>query len=273
MRLLACCLQPSRADLRADDRRLSIVIRYPGHAERRSRSPGYRLVRDNRRAHNACFCVCDRISGDLIDLAVTAGAPRTVCWTGRPAGEVGGPGSAPAGTVQEDSGATGVSRRRLSAEARTIGGERPPMTSAMTAGSNMLLTTFRRNGRGVAAPVCTVPVSDGRVGRRPFAANVASSRGATAGKKRHRATSSACQLTAACAIASDAAGSLAILHLGAGKSSANAVCVDCGVYFAIGTPLSLFARLTYAHPVARAVGSNWFGDQLCCVIAGSQASV
>ena len=39
-----------------------------------------------------------------------------------------------------------------------------PMTSAITAGSHMLLTTFRRSGEGVATPVWTVPVSDGRVG-------------------------------------------------------------------------------------------------------------
>ena len=34
----------------------------------------------------------------------------------------------------------------------------------ITGGRHMLLTTFRRNGVGVASPVWTVPVSDGRVG-------------------------------------------------------------------------------------------------------------
>ena len=38
------------------------------------------------------------------------------------------------------------------------------MTHAITNGSHMLLTTFRRNGVGVPTPVWTVPVSDGRVG-------------------------------------------------------------------------------------------------------------
>ena len=38
------------------------------------------------------------------------------------------------------------------------------MTIAITAGSHMLLTTFRKNGIGVSTPVWTVPVSDGRVG-------------------------------------------------------------------------------------------------------------
>ena len=38
------------------------------------------------------------------------------------------------------------------------------MSSEITAGSHMLLTTFRKNGEGVATPVWTVPVSDGRVG-------------------------------------------------------------------------------------------------------------
>jgi PPOX class probable F420-dependent enzyme len=38
------------------------------------------------------------------------------------------------------------------------------MTITITGGRHMLLTTFRRNGVGVATPVWTVPVSDGRVG-------------------------------------------------------------------------------------------------------------
>lgn len=37
-------------------------------------------------------------------------------------------------------------------------------TTNITAGKHMLLTTFRKNGSGVATPVWTVPVSDGRVG-------------------------------------------------------------------------------------------------------------
>lgn len=39
-----------------------------------------------------------------------------------------------------------------------------PLTTDITRGKHMLLTTFRRNGTGVATPVWTVPVSDGRVG-------------------------------------------------------------------------------------------------------------
>ena len=38
------------------------------------------------------------------------------------------------------------------------------MTVAITSGTHMLLTTFRRSGIGVSTPVWTVPVSDGRVG-------------------------------------------------------------------------------------------------------------
>jgi PPOX class probable F420-dependent enzyme len=38
------------------------------------------------------------------------------------------------------------------------------MTIAITAGTHMLLTTFRKSGAGVSTPVWTVPVSDGRVG-------------------------------------------------------------------------------------------------------------
>jgi uncharacterized protein len=37
-------------------------------------------------------------------------------------------------------------------------------TTDVTHGKHMLLTTFRKNGAGVATPVWTVPVSDGRVG-------------------------------------------------------------------------------------------------------------
>jgi len=37
-------------------------------------------------------------------------------------------------------------------------------TSDITRGKHMLLTTFRKSGAGVATPVWTVPVSDGRVG-------------------------------------------------------------------------------------------------------------
>ncbi len=36
---------------------------------------------------------------------------------------------------------------------------------SLTAGSHMLVTTFRRSGEPVSAPVWVVPVSDGRVGR------------------------------------------------------------------------------------------------------------
>ena len=38
------------------------------------------------------------------------------------------------------------------------------MTIDITRGKHMLLTTFRKGGAGVATPVWTVPVSDGRVG-------------------------------------------------------------------------------------------------------------
>jgi uncharacterized protein len=38
------------------------------------------------------------------------------------------------------------------------------MTAAITHHSHMLLTTFRSDGTGVATPVWSVPVSDGRVG-------------------------------------------------------------------------------------------------------------
>lgn len=38
------------------------------------------------------------------------------------------------------------------------------MANAITSGSHMLLTTFRRSGVGVSTPVWTVPVSDGRIG-------------------------------------------------------------------------------------------------------------
>ena len=38
------------------------------------------------------------------------------------------------------------------------------MTSEITTGKHMLLTTFRRSGGPVSTPVWTVPVSDGRVG-------------------------------------------------------------------------------------------------------------
>ena len=37
-------------------------------------------------------------------------------------------------------------------------------TIDITSGKHMLLTTFRKSGAGVATPVWTVPVSDGRVG-------------------------------------------------------------------------------------------------------------
>ncbi|MGO9067334.1 PPOX class F420-dependent oxidoreductase [Mycobacterium sp.] len=37
-------------------------------------------------------------------------------------------------------------------------------TIDITRGKHMLLTTFRKSGAGVATPVWTVPVSDGRVG-------------------------------------------------------------------------------------------------------------
>ncbi len=37
-------------------------------------------------------------------------------------------------------------------------------TTDITRGRHMLLTTFRRNGTGVATPVWTVAVSDGRIG-------------------------------------------------------------------------------------------------------------
>ena len=38
------------------------------------------------------------------------------------------------------------------------------MTESLNLGKHILLTTFRRSGEGVATPVWTVPVSDGRVG-------------------------------------------------------------------------------------------------------------
>ena len=43
-------------------------------------------------------------------------------------------------------------------------GSKVTLTTDITRGKHILLTTFRRSGTGVATPVWTVPVSDGRVG-------------------------------------------------------------------------------------------------------------